>query len=147
MLHIDLLGGNSAAEQAKHPYGLIGHTTSDTSYDHSLIVDNARREGHAAGRAAARAEIMASLGQYVSDLLSRADEIGRNARQAASRTSHQRYLDRLADMKHSADDMNRKLGRPHGYSYRGGPVDWETGLPARSACAWLRNHPQNGDNR
>lgn len=34
---------------------------------------------------------------------------------------------------------NLAAGRHPGYRYRGGEVDWETGLPARSACAWLRN--------
>lgn len=28
---------------------------------------------------------------------------------------------------------------PEGYDYRGGPVDWESGLPAGSGCAYLRN--------
>lgn len=31
-----------------------------------------------------------------------------------------------------------QLDRPEGYQYRGGPVDYETGLPEGSACAWLR---------
>lgn len=34
---------------------------------------------------------------------------------------------------------NLAAGRHPGYRYRGGPVDWMTGLPEGSACAWLRN--------
>jgi hypothetical protein len=34
---------------------------------------------------------------------------------------------------------NIAAGRHPGYRYRGGAVDWESGLPAGSACAWLRN--------
>jgi hypothetical protein len=33
---------------------------------------------------------------------------------------------------------NVAAGRHPGYRYRGGAVDWETGLPSGSACAWLR---------
>lgn len=34
---------------------------------------------------------------------------------------------------------NIAAGRHPGFRYRGGAVDWESGLPAGSACAWLRN--------
>ncbi len=37
-----------------------------------------------------------------------------------------------------AEQVSAELGRRPGYRYRGGPVDWETGLPVGSACAWLR---------
>jgi hypothetical protein len=34
---------------------------------------------------------------------------------------------------------NVAAGRHPGYRYRGGAVDWLTGLPEGSACAWLRS--------
>lgn len=42
-----------------------------------------------------------------------------------------------AEERRIADNV--AAGRHPGYRYRGGPVDWHTGLPAGSACAWLRN--------
>lgn len=39
--------------------------------------------------------------------------------------------------------LNADLGRPAGYRYRGGPVDWETGMPARSGCAWFKRQQQS----
>jgi hypothetical protein len=53
-------------------------------------------------------------------------------------TREQRVAARLAEMESGHAALNRELGRPNGYRYRGGPVDWETGLPAGSPCAWLR---------
>lgn len=44
----------------------------------------------------------------------------------------------LAEGQMIASGVAREMGRPAGYRYRGGAVDWETGLPAGSACAWLR---------
>ncbi|MFI6759439.1 hypothetical protein ACIBF5_09900 [Micromonospora sp. NPDC050417] len=36
---------------------------------------------------------------------------------------------RMAEMSAAADRINHQLGRPPGYRYDGGPVDWETGAP------------------
>lgn len=52
-------------------------------------------------------------------------------------TREQRIAIRLAEMESRHAEQNRRLGRPDGYRYRGGPVDWETGLPAGSLCARL----------
>jgi hypothetical protein len=41
-------------------------------------------------------------------------------------------------MKQDADARYRQRGLPAGYQYRGGAVDWETGFPLGSGCAWLR---------
>jgi hypothetical protein len=41
-------------------------------------------------------------------------------------------------MRDKAQSRYLARGYPDGYDYKGGPVDWETGLPAGSACAWLR---------
>jgi hypothetical protein len=50
----------------------------------------------------------------------------------------QRINREIAEMKLRAEV--RYLGRqlPAGYDYKGGPVDWATGMPAGSGCAWLR---------
>jgi hypothetical protein len=56
-------------------------------------------------------------------------------------TREQRVAARTAEMKRSADRVAAELGRPAGYRYRGGPVDWQTGMPLGSACAWLRSAP------
>jgi hypothetical protein len=42
-------------------------------------------------------------------------------------------------MKANAARQHTVRGYPGGYDYRGGPVDFETGLPAGSGCAWLRH--------
>lgn len=58
---------------------------------------------------------------------------------AAARVSHeQRVAQRIAEADQCAARVNTELGRPPGYQYRGGPVDWHTGMPAGSACAWVR---------
>jgi hypothetical protein len=51
--------------------------------------------------------------------------------QARRDAAHERYEARVI-----ADNI--AAGRHPGYRYRGGPVDWMTGLPARSWCAQLR---------
>lgn len=49
-----------------------------------------------------------------------------------------RQLSEARTMKHRARARYEARGYPYGYDYRGGPVNWETGLPQGSGCAWLR---------
>lgn len=42
------------------------------------------------------------------------------------------------EMKWRSDVRHTIYGYPDGYEYRGGPVDWWTGMPENSACAWIR---------
>jgi hypothetical protein len=56
-------------------------------------------------------------------------------------TREQRVAARTVEMKRCADRVAAELGRPAGYRYRGGPVDWHTAMPLGSACAWLRSAP------
>jgi hypothetical protein len=42
------------------------------------------------------------------------------------------------EMRWRSDVRHTIYGYPDGYDYRGGAVDWITGMPAGSACAWLR---------
>lgn len=44
----------------------------------------------------------------------------------------------LIEMRWRSDVRHTIYGYPEGYDYRGGEVDWMTGLPANSGCAWLR---------
>jgi hypothetical protein len=57
----------------------------------------------------------------------------RNARRATE----------VALMRGSADLRYEQRGLPKGYQYRGGPVDWDTGMPQGSGCAWLRRKRQH----
>ncbi|MEU4570804.1 hypothetical protein [Micromonospora sp. NPDC023956] len=47
------------------------------------------------------------------------------------RTHEQRVADEIADMTARAERLHADMGRPPGYEYRGGPVDWDTGRPVR----------------
>ncbi|MEH1013061.1 hypothetical protein V6U90_08110 [Micromonospora sp. CPCC 206060] len=40
-------------------------------------------------------------------------------------TAEQRYAERMAEMTAAAGQVNAELGRPAGYRYDGGPVQWE----------------------
>lgn len=60
-----------------------------------------------------------------------------NASAAAYRAA--RIQDEVALMKAVATSGYLSRGYPNGYDYKGGPVDFETGLPAGSGCAWLRH--------
>lgn len=62
-------------------------------------------------------------------------------------TREMRVAARLAEMQRHAVRIAAALGRPAGYRYRGGPVDWQTGMPLGSACAWLRSAPFRQRNR
>lgn len=58
----------------------------------------------------------------------------------AIRAQQLRHMEECAKARDDdrAAAENIAAGRHPAYRYRGGPVDWETGLPAGSACAWLR---------
>jgi hypothetical protein len=61
---------------------------------------------------------------------------------AVQTVTEQRAQERAEREAHAAEvetAWNLQVGRHPGYRYRGGAVDWETGLPVGSACAWLRN--------
>lgn len=66
-----------------------------------------------------------------------------NSPDVASRLRQARQTAESADMKRVADSRYRQRGLPDGYRYRGGAVDWETGFPLGSGCAWLRRRKQN----
>jgi hypothetical protein len=56
--------------------------------------------------------------------------IGRTTRQQRIALEH-------ANMAALCDQVSAELGRPAGYTYRGGPVDWHTGKPLRTP--WQAN--------
>lgn len=51
---------------------------------------------------------------------------------------HARMRTEATAMRRRSDVRHTIYGYPEGYDYRGGPVDWTTGMPAGSGCAWLR---------
>lgn len=79
--------------------------------------------------------------QALHDIATRAIDISRNNAnlwRAARGSAEQRHARRLAEMEAAAVRLADQMGRPPGWRYRGGPVDYDTGLPVGSACAWLR---------
>lgn len=98
------------------------------------LLEEVRAEAYAAGHLDALREFArehARLELLGENWRERAVADHRALVQARRDAAHQRYEDRLA-----CDNIAG--GRHPGYRYRGGAVDWETGLPAGSACAWLR---------
>jgi hypothetical protein len=73
----------------------------------------------------------------------RLELLGENWRERAVADYQAVEAQRRAEAEQRAEERriadNIAAGRHPGYRYRGGPVDWESGLPAGSACAWLRN--------
>lgn len=64
------------------------------------------------------------------------DEWAREQVVAAFRSA--RIAAELTGMRDAAASRYLTRGYPAGYDYKGGPVDYETGMPAGSGCAWLR---------
>lgn len=62
-------------------------------------------------------------------------EIGHLWMNQARKAYSERIRERLAVMEASYAEINAKLGRPEGYRYDGGPVDWETGAPLMAAVS------------
>lgn len=109
--------------------------TGELPVDVAKMLELARADAYARGRLDelravaqehARLELLGPnwRQQAVADHLA-AEQARRDA--IAARAEERRVVDNIA------------AGRHPGYRYRGGPVDWHTGLPAGSACAWLRN--------
>lgn len=47
----------------------------------------------------------------------------------------ERIAERIALFEACAAELARRMGRPAGYRYDGGPVEWETGQPGRIGVA------------
>lgn len=101
-------GGILAAVDAIH--GQQTYTREQVTYLTAL----AYRAGRVHAAAEDIAEDVACWREYAHPLTSR----------------EQRIAERLAEMAGQAAAVNAELGRPPGYTYRGGPVAWETGAPA-----------------
>ncbi|MEU4772942.1 hypothetical protein [Micromonospora sp. NPDC023644] len=65
--------------------------------------------------------------EYVADVAELHATWARHPQQRT--TAEERYQQRMAEMPACAAQINAELGRPPGYRYDGGPVDWETGRP------------------
>lgn len=120
--------GHTAGETASHQRARIA------AADARQATKRAREAGYAEGYESATREIRANLARYVADLLGRADEIGRNAHAEARKTSEAWRQQRVAEFEMHAVNLHTAMGRPPGWDYRGGPVDWNTGLPQEAAA-------------
>lgn len=106
-------------------------THSSSQYGH--------RRAYQLGREALAEEIMRGM---VSIDLDEDDRI--RWRRNVTVERNQRIVAAVAAARICAIERNREAGRPDRWTYRGGAVDWETGLPALSVlgripmCVWLR---------
>jgi hypothetical protein len=66
---------------------------------------------------------------------------------AARLTGEQWTQARIAQAEACAARINVAMGRHPLWQYRGGAVDWDSGLPQGSACAWLRRTRRKPDKR
>lgn len=105
---------------------LVGHLPVDVA----ALVEQARREGYAAGRLETLRQVAANWAEF--------DILGAGWQHQARKTAEQWIADRIALFEAGREKTNARLGRPPGYEYRGGPVDWETGMPVNGFCSWLR---------
>ncbi|WP_250029861.1 hypothetical protein [Paractinoplanes maris] len=80
------------------------------------------------------------LAAYERGLTDAATQAGRDFWQsdAADRFRAARQITDARAMKERSAARYAAYNYPDGYDYRGGAVDWHTGLPQRSGCAWLR---------
>jgi hypothetical protein len=107
---------------------------ADLPLDVAVMVREAEMRGYIQGHRAAlrevtlHPELLSTLGtDWRTDAMRmRRDRLTRAEECREERARERRIAENVA------------AGRHPGYRYRGGAVDWETGLPSGSACAWLR---------
>lgn len=90
--------------------------------------------GGCAARRAAELELAVALAFEHGRAYERAELAaldGTTWRPLARRTREQQHAERMAEMDQAAELVNAQLGRPPGWTYPGGHVDWETGRPVR----------------
>lgn len=95
------------------------------------------RQTESATEAARRSE-REHIGDTVAYCLERHASLRKSLLTLGQGERERRIRRELQEATERAQELARQMGRPEGYTYRGGAVDWETGLPAGSACAWLR---------
>jgi hypothetical protein len=130
----------TTAEVRSHPGCLV--TSTYLSYgSNTLNVNDSGREQQEDAMYTSAEVLEAVLAAY---------ECGYNAGRAQARREHWNSTAtttplRLARASADSAAMWRRAratyearGLPAGYNYRGGPVDWITGMPEGSGCAWLR---------
>lgn len=69
--------------------------------------------------------------QCLIEVAARGYELDDTWKPVARKTADQWVVERVADMERHAARLAAQMGRPPGYQYSGGPVDWHTGRPAR----------------
>lgn len=81
------------------------------------------------GRADQHAHDRAHLAGLLADLAARHADIHTAWQRLGRVTRTQRITNELAAMTAHSQRLAAELGRPAGYTYRGGPVDWDSGKP------------------
>lgn len=81
------------------------------------------------GRADQHAHDRAHLADLLADLAARHADLAAAWQRLGAVTRQQRITRDLVAMHALSDRLAAELGRPAGYTYRGGPVDWDTGKP------------------
>lgn len=82
-----------------------------------------------------------ALAAYQRGLIDAASQAGRdhwNRPELIAGFRAQRIAAEIRAMSERAASRYLARGLPDGYDYKGGPVDFQTGMPLGSACAWLR---------
>lgn len=109
---------------------IVAEATGQLPPNIAALVEAAERRAYQQGRLETLTNIAAGHAEL--------ELLGDGWRDRARKTAHDWYRERVATFEQCARQMNARLGRPEGWNYRGGAVDWHTGLPLGSACAWLR---------
>lgn len=102
-----------------------------TDWPHTL------HDAYQSGRQDQAAHDTSHLADLLADLATAHADIAQAWARLGHVTRAQRIARELAAMRALCDQVSAELGRPAGYTYRGGPVDWDTGRPL--ATPWQAN--------
>jgi hypothetical protein len=81
-----------------------------------------------------RAGLQAGRRQAEARIAEAWDEVDATWRSVPHRSYEDRVAERVALFERCAAATAGALGRPDGWGYDGGPVDWETGIPLAPPC-------------
>lgn len=100
------------------------------------LLERAETRGYMAGRLATLQQVAQNVAEL--DLLGEGWRETAVAALAHAREQQRQAREEAASARLAARAEADGSDRHAGYRYRGGAVDYDTGLPAGSACAWLR---------
>lgn len=134
----------TTAEVREHPGHLVTPTYLHTEQTPMTVNDtDGQREDIPPDKPYyTSAEVLeVALAAYERGLMDARSQAGRdrwNDPAVAEPFREQRIAQEIAEMRRRAEVRYIARRLPAGYDYKGGAVDWETGMPAGSGCAWLR---------